>query len=47
MNFATFAGLEALRKYEKVLEEGGDGDAMQRALELEGFFITVKFLFRL
>ncbi len=28
------AGLEALRQYEKVLEEGGDGDAMQRALDL-------------
>ncbi len=27
------AGLEALRHYEKVLEEGGDGDAMQRALD--------------
>ena len=27
------AGLEALRHYEKVIESGGDGDAMQRALD--------------
>jgi len=26
-------GLEALRQYEKVIESGGDGDAMQRALD--------------